>query len=317
MDVWLRQFEQQVATAGSEEFWWYAALGAVAVIVCWFSAFRAIRRARLIEDVPTSKIRSAVQGYVELIGHAEAMEGPAIVAPLSQLSCVWYRYCVEERRRSGKHVRWHTIERGVSDSLFLLRDEIGDCCVVDPEGAEVKVHEVRCWSGHHPRPQSRPLKFHRQAGLLNVLFSMGRYRYTEWRLDEYDPLYAIGRFRTVGGGQGLKPLKDEARELIAKWKHEPKTLVKFDTNKDGRIDAGEWDALRKAAHQEALNARLQATENPAVHVMQKPDDGRPYLLSTHDPSRLVLGYRWTGRALLALAVVGGALLLSAIKIRVF
>lgn len=328
----MEQLEQRIVAAGNDEFWWYVALGAIAIVACWFFAFRAIRRARLIEDVPTSKIRSAAQGYVELIGHAEAMEGPVVVAPLSQQSCVWYRYCVEERRRSGKHIRWHIVEKGVSDSLFLLRDETDHCCVIDPEGADVKVHEVLRWSGGHPRPHSRPAKSKREIGWLNLftmgsyrnteigwlnLLTMGSYRYTEWRLDEYDPLYVIGRFRTVGGGQSLKPLKDDARELIAKWKQDSKILAKFDENNDGKIDMTEWESLRKAAHQEALSTRLQEAETPAVHIVQKPDDGRPYLLSTYDPARMVQGYRWVGRALLALAVIAGGVLLSAIKLRVF
>lgn len=315
MDTWLAQLERQIVTAGNDEFWWYASLGAIAVVVCWIVAFRALRRARLIEDVPTSKIRSAVQGYVELVGHAEAMEGPVIVAPLSGISCVWYRYRVEERRRSGKHMRWHTVEKGVSDSLFLLRDETGHCCVVDPEGAEVSVSEVRRWSGEHPRPLSRPARLSRQAGWINVFFSIGRYRYTEWRLEEHDPLYVIGTFRSVGGGQSLTPLRDDVRDLIGKWKREPKILAKFDKNSDGRIDMDEWEALRKAAHQQALSARLQAAETPAVHVIQKPEDGRLYLLSTHDPVKMVLRYRRTWRIMLALAITGGGVLLAAVKMR--
>lgn len=316
MAAWLAQLEQQIVNARSDEFWWYACLLAGAIVTCWIFALQAIRRARLIEDVPTSKIRSAAQGYVELIGHAEAMDGPVIVAPLSQQSCVWYRYCVEERRRSGKHIRWHIVEKGVSDSLFLLRDETDHCCVIDPEGADVKVHEVLRWSGGHPRPHSRPAKSSREIGWLN-LFTIGSYRYTEWRLDEHDPLYVIGRFRTVGGGQSLKPLKDDVRELIAKWKQDSKVLAKFDENNDGKIDMTEWESLRKAAHQEALSIRLQEAETPAVHIVQKPDDGRPYLLSTYDPARMVRGYRWMGRVLLVLAVIAGGVLLSTIKLRVF
>jgi hypothetical protein len=313
---WLTQLERQVVNAPSDRFWWYSIISAFAVVACWIFAFRAIRRARLIEDVPTSKIRSAAQGYVELIGHTEVMEGPVIVAPLSGLSCVWYRYRIEERRRSGKQIRWHVIEKGVSDSLFLLRDETDCCCVIDPEGAEVKVREVRRWSGRHARPSASSAKFSRQAGWLS-LFSIGRYRYTEWRLDEYDPLYVIGRFRTVGGGQSLRPLKDDVRELIAKWKQDTRVLAKFDANNDGRIDMAEWESLRKAAHQQALSDRLQEAETPAVHLVQKPDDGRPYLLSTDDPEKMVRGYRWTGRTLLVFAIVAGGILLSVIKVRVF
>ena len=46
-----------------------------------------MRRARLMEDTPTSKIRSAAQGYVELSGRVRMPEGVSIRCPLSDTGC--------------------------------------------------------------------------------------------------------------------------------------------------------------------------------------------------------------------------------------
>ena len=71
-----------------------------------------------MEDTPTSKIRSAAQGYVELSGHGELMEGPKIIAPLTSKYCTWYSYKVEERRRSGKNSQWPQFKKVEVRSYF-------------------------------------------------------------------------------------------------------------------------------------------------------------------------------------------------------
>ena len=49
----------------------------------WF-AFRWLHIARMIEDTPTSRIRSAAQGYVELAGRCRALGSTPNLAPLTQ-----------------------------------------------------------------------------------------------------------------------------------------------------------------------------------------------------------------------------------------
>jgi hypothetical protein len=314
---WLAAFEQQVQTAAPDDFWFWSAGILAAALFGWWLAFGAFRRARLIEDIPTSKIRSAAQGYVELIGHAEFMDGPDIISPLSGRRCLWYRYRIEERRRSGKHHRWHQIEKGISDSFFLLKDDTA-YCVIDPEGAEVRGGGKHCWYGSSRWPEKRATNAKASTGFWKFIgLGFGRYRYTEWWLDEYDPLYAIGRFRTVGGANNLTPINDDVRELVAKWKHDPETLKKFDTNRDGKIDVGEWETLRKAAHQEAVRTRLEAPETPAVNVLQKPEFRQQlFLLSTDDPDKMAFGFRWKGRGLLLFAIIAAAMTAYAIQLRI-
>ncbi len=307
----LAELQRNILTAPSSDFWQLTIFGLVVAIVLWFFGFRNSRRARLIEDVPTSRVRSAAQGYVELIGHAEMLEGPKVIAPLTGLPCVWFKYRIEERRRSGKNTNWRTIDKGRSDAIFLFKDDTGHC-VIDPDGADVTVREKKQWFGSTARPLRSEGE---KKGVLQFLTS-GRYRYTEWRLEEYDHIYAIGWFKTTGGGnEHIQTLGEEARDLIAKWKNDPKILARFDDNKDGKIDMDEWEALRKAAHQEVIKIRGEQTELPAMHVLQKPVDKRPYLLSAEDPEKMVKKYRWSGRFMLIVTVLLTSLCLYAINVR--
>ena len=305
-------FEQWAVNG--ENFSLYLGVMIIAATFSWRYAFRNLHRARLIENVPTSKVRSAAQGYVELIGHARAMDGPETISPVSKRKCLWYRYSIEERRRSKKSFRWYVIDKGVSTDLFLLEDETGHC-IIDPDNAEVLIRERHIWYGNEPFP-TRPRRPPSTAfGFERILSPLMRYRYCESYMEEYEPLYAIGNFHTVGGGENLMPLGDEARELIAKWKHDPGVLAKFDVNKDGRIDLEEWEALRKAAHQEVMQARLRAPERRAVNVLRAPESDRPFILSVLDPKKMTNGYRLKTGAFIVCAVFISVLSVYALQLR--
>src|SRR5437867_13388410 len=84
--------------------------------------FIVLRRKRLLENVPTSRIRSVAMGFAELAGRAK--NRPPLAAPFSDIPCVYYRYLVEEERRRSRGGReWTTIDRGESTQPFYLQDE--------------------------------------------------------------------------------------------------------------------------------------------------------------------------------------------------
>ena len=115
----------------SQGDWFLLTILLVAAGMCLLAALRLFHKARLIEDTPTSKIRSSTQGYVELHGTAKWMEGPEIHAPLSGQPCVWYSYSVEEYVQHAKQ-KWRRIDSETSGHLFLLEDETG-ACLIDPQ----------------------------------------------------------------------------------------------------------------------------------------------------------------------------------------
>ena len=261
---------------------------AVAAAGAWgfVRGFRWWHWARLIEDTPTSRVRSAAQGYVELIGTGRRMAGAPVIAPLSKLPCTWWSFTVERRGRDSKgRTKWQVVNRGVSDSLFYLEDDTGRC-IVDPEGAEVLPKATDSWYGDTPLPVAGPPSHRGFRGFGSD------YRYRESRMHDGDPLYAIGWFRTESN---VVPgaVDEEVAALLRQWKRDNSMLMqRFDTDGDGTLTLPEWERARIAAHQQVLAERRGHAAEPGIHVLQKPrGDDRPLLLAAGDAPKLARRYR--------------------------
>ena len=282
------------------EYWLAVALLAIVGAAGFIRGFRWWRWARLIEDTPTSRVRSAAQGYVELVGTGRRMPGAPVIAPLSRLPCTWWRYTVERRTRDTKsRTRWSVVSRGVSDALFLLEDDTGQC-IVDPDGADVLPQATDTWYGSTPLPEAGPPMHKGFRGF-------GRdYRYRESRMHDGDPLYAVGWFRTEGG---VLPgaIADDVAALLREWKKDQASLLaRFDSDGDGILTLAEWEKAREAAHEQVLEQRRREAVRPGVHVLARPSvPGKPLLLAAGDAQRLARRYRWhsAGGLVLFLAAV--------------
>lgn len=302
----MRELAAWAAAAEPADYWIVTGLLAAATLACFWFTFRYLRKARLIENVPTSRIRSAAQGYVELEGTGRLLDGPVIVAPLSGLQCLWWDYKIEQKVTTGtgknRRTHWRTIASGTSDCVFALDDDTGRC-VVDPGGARVITRTRDRWRGLTSRPMTPP-----KHSWLNRLFG-GDFRYTERRLGVERPLYAMGWFATVGGPGEDWNTAEEVRQKLVGWKRDRETLVeRFDANDDGQVDLEEWEAARKAAEREVAAEQLERALEPGVHVMRAPPqtDNRPYLLSGLPQELLVKRFRTYSMALLAGFLCSGA-----------
>jgi len=223
-------------------------------ILAWLSA---LNRLRTIRDTPTSRIASAAQGYVELIGRGHSF-GEPLISKLRVLPCLWYRYRVE-RRDSEKD--WNTIDSGESYDSFILRDDTGDC-VVDPEQAEILTQHRDQW--HE-----------------------GDYRYTEWKLIEHDNLYVIGQFRTQGGSNLEFNTREELNALLAEWKKDmPALLKRFDLDNNGTLDMREWMLARSAAKREVSKMMREAQAQADINIISRPREGELFLISNLDAAKL-------------------------------
>ncbi|WP_051361957.1 EF-hand domain-containing protein [Solimonas soli] len=281
-------------------FWLFSALLALASAGAFVLGFRRLRRARLIEDTPTSRIRSAAQGHVELNGFARLLPGPEIFSPLSRARCVWWRYKVEQLRHyydgDRRRSEWQVIEEAVSDELFLLADADGEC-IVDPHGVQAYPSLARRWRGRGPRPAQVPPR--------TPWFSAGEYRYSEQLIHIGDPLYAYGWFRTQSAVQSYDEATD-VRELLREWKSDRRELLRrFDTNRDGQIDVAEWDAARRAAQAQVRAEHVEQSLNPDLHVLGRPPHGGEFIVSTLSEAGLARHLRRQAWALLAAALAGG------------
>ncbi|MHB0926340.1 MAG: hypothetical protein ACYC1F_07550 [Gallionellaceae bacterium] len=239
---------------------WLGCLSVMAIIsfAAWLSA---LKRLRAIRGTPTSKVASAAQGYVELIGRGKPFGETPLISKCRQLPCLWYRYKIEQR---GSKDKWKTVDSGESSDSFMLRDDTGDC-VVDPEHAEIVTKHRDQWQE-------------------------GDYRYTEWKLINSDNLYVIGEFRTRNGAVEFGS-RAELNALLAEWKQDKPALhARFDLNGDGELDMKEWILARQAAKREVAKKQRAAHAQPDIHLIDRPRDGKLFLISNLTPEKLSRRY---------------------------
>jgi hypothetical protein len=260
--------------------------------LCAIVSLRTWRRARVIDDTPTSRVRSAAQGYVELSGRT-GFAGAEARAPLSGRPCVWWSFRIERKRDSdGRRERWETVNRGTSEVPFVLIDAT-ERCLVDPRGAEVYPTEKAVWYGSVPWPAD--------VGSIGPVLdrAVSDYRYVEHRIYEHEVVGVIGEFRTVGGVADENP-EQRTLQLLRAWKaDQPALLARFDADGDGVLSEPEWQRARAQARRQVLAELPQAAPVPRLNVVGRSADGKPFLLAAIDLARLARRYRW--RAALAAA----------------
>jgi hypothetical protein len=238
--------------AQAPEVWPYSL--ALMAILCFFGWLAAHRRYRAAEDLPTSKIASAAQGYVELYGRAAQVVGKDTRAPFSGRSCCWFRYLVERKDRGGK---WHISETGESTSEFLLIDNTGRC-LINPAGAEVLAADRQVWANDQER-------------------------LSEWRIPDSCELYVIGNLsttpyprRTFSKNAGLKILhsyEGKLARLISSTKSTGQTYIRSMNLADSIL-------AKFASNPSTVEANMQPTQ------VTKPSDGRVFLIASSPPSKI-------------------------------
>jgi len=251
----------------------------------WLS-FATWNKIRVLQNTPTSRVRSAAQGFVELSGRALPQINTELKAPLTGMPCVWWRFKVEDRNGSGKSVNWSIVHKDTSAMPFVLDDGTGQC-LIDPEGADVYPAETSIWYGDSDWPE---LRIPNGTGLFDSvvdgIFS-GRYRYTEYRLMQDKPIVAIGSYHSRGGASIENP-DIAVAALLREWKADQDQLLsRFDINRDGVLSADEWEMARTAARQYVNEDQTAESQTAGVSILCKPADGRPFVLAASDPSALL------------------------------
>jgi len=266
----------QADTAG---IWPYALLAMSAV--SFFAWVANYRRYRHIHDLPTSKVASAAQGYVELFGRTELLPGELLTSRLSQTPCCWYSFEIEEK---GSDDKWKTLDRGSSVAHFLLVDDTGQC-VISPDGAEVLTHDHKVWE------------------------QLDR-RFTEWLLLPKSVIYALGEFSTTtAAAVAAGEERADVGALLAQWKADQKQLhERFDLDRDGKVSMKEWELARLQARREVRvrQAEMQSRSVEGVHLLRKPGDGRLFLLANELPDKIGSRYRYWSWAHLVVFLGAGS-----------
>ena len=100
-------------------------------VFLFFRGFPYLKRKRLIQNTPTSKVRGASLGAVEVSG---TVVGPyTLISPLSQSDCFYYHAVARSASKEDDQAKEETLY-----APFFLDDGTGRL-LVDPRGAEIEL----------------------------------------------------------------------------------------------------------------------------------------------------------------------------------
>ena len=260
-------------------------------LVSFYYFVRNWKRLRIIEDTPTSRLRSAHQGYVELEGKGQFIDDRAIYAPLSNHPCLWFRSQIEQQEtftENGRtQTRWNVVYKNISNHRFKLTDGLNSCHV-DPDGAEVNGNEKLVWYGNTEWPIRTQLL--ESQSFIHAM--KNNYRYSEWLILPGQPLYVLGQFKTWSAA-AQQSVRNVMIDLLNDWKQDQQKLrERFDTNQDGSIDQKEWEIARQQAQSEAQKIHDQLALEPDTNIIAKPENStQPFIISIYPQARLIQQYR--------------------------
>jgi hypothetical protein len=247
--------------------------------------FMVLRRKRLLENVPTSRIRSVAMGFAELAGRAK--NRTPLVAPFSGIPCVYYRYLVEEERQRSRGGReWATVDRGESSDPFYLQDETG-ALLVDPSGAETVL-------------QRSYRRVERGEGWLGR-----RTRRSEWWIVPGQKLFVAGTVRRLKDAvqERRVALGDRLRAL----KHDANRMKAFDADHDGQIGTEEWGNAVRTVQDDLVREEAMAPSEPPEEsiAIGKGSDETTFVIAERGEKSLLLrlGLEAAGALLLGGTVV--------------
>jgi len=158
-------------------------------------ALFSFRKERLMENIPTSKIRSIAMGLVEIYGKVVPDTDNILKSPFSQNDCVYYKYTIDELRSTGKSTHWVTIKKGWDYRNFYLRDDTG-MVLVDPLDAKIDIpvdNVFKSSLGKDPPDTVKKFLQRNNVAFEGFLFGINKtMRYTEYFIAPNDKLYIMG-----------------------------------------------------------------------------------------------------------------------------
>ena len=231
---------------------------AIAALLAWIFN---LRRLHAISEIPVSNIASAAQGYVELSGKAQSLL--PLKSPQRGIDCVWYRLWIYVRDSNGL---WRLAQYQASHHKFGLQDSSG-YCEIDPEDAEIIASDRHTLIKHD-------------------------HKYIEDVLRTGRQLYVLGELDSGNAAPSARQIQKETGELVIAWKNQPaKTLLRFDSNRDGKIDLQEWEHARQQAFDE-IQSRHETLAKNLVPLITKPKNQRLFLISGISPHELRARFRF-------------------------
>lgn len=180
-------------------------LGLIAGPALLYLGFNNWHLKRLIENTPTSKIRSIAMGLVEIYGTVSQPLKEFLKTPFTNQHAAHYYYKIEKLQKTKNGSHWTTIKKGQASTQFYLKDNTGSV-LVDPTEATIDILPTyqKTTSQLTTLPPAIQQFCAANNVSLNTFFGFGRtLRFSEYALAHNDKAYILGT-------AGDNPYKAEA-----------------------------------------------------------------------------------------------------------
>jgi hypothetical protein len=156
---------------------------------------------------------------------------------------------------------WYRNHMFSSWAGFIVGDEKGRC-TLDPRGAEVIT--PRYSYNHH---------------YYNAIYPG-------------ETIYVLGQLKTLKKQRNDYERNSLISNKLVEWKRNHFSFLDyFDSNKDGKIDEGEMASAQNAATRTVDMQLEEIYQKPATHIVSRPKDGRPFIVSSIHPDELIHRYK--------------------------
>ncbi|MBU0536223.1 MAG: E3 ubiquitin ligase family protein [Nanoarchaeota archaeon] len=209
----------------------------------FYKGFVWFRLKRLIENMPTSKVRSLAMGLVEVFGEVVPYNNQLLASPLSKKKCVYYDFRIEEERGSGKNRHWVTLAGGTDMLHFILKDDTGQV-LVDPKGAEIDAAaDLKGSSGLIKSSSPLVAEYLAKRNIRTSFLGLNSHlRYHEKYIEPKDKVYILGTADDNPFVDEATSQKNEADIMIQKGKNE-KIYYISDSSEKGVVKGLAWKAI--------------------------------------------------------------------------
>jgi hypothetical protein len=166
----------------------------------FFKGFMTLRKKRIIENLPTSKVRGLAVGLVELYGQAipentiktgvEAWDRE-VESPLSKKRCIYYRVTIEKFKKTFDGVEKRQVHFDECRIPFYLKDETGKI-LINPKYAQINLEKTFYEESYLNKNSSAALKDYILKNKLNEEIGKSKIVCTEYALYTNQNIYIMG-----------------------------------------------------------------------------------------------------------------------------
>ncbi len=234
------------------------------VVIFTFKLFRVWKIRHLIEDTPTSRLRSVAAGFVEVSG--KITSNKPVISPISGSPCVFFRYFKERLVKSGRRYRWQLVEVG---------EGFADNCVLKDETGEIGINVKNASFYLTNKYTTNTDFFDMQYGG----FADNKTRYKEEYILDNQMVYVLGTAKPVSKSISYG-------KFLSELKKDKEKMKKFDVDNNGVIDVEEWEEAQKLLKNEYL--KYKQSKGQAIDLVIDFDRSNGvFIISNEEEGKIV------------------------------